>query len=53
MNVSPVNLKAYDLWLRQEIEVGHLIQRKDSRKESGGRFTRKMGGDGRMILENR
>jgi hypothetical protein len=36
------NKNVYGLWLRQEIGVGYLVERKDSGREPGGRFTRKM-----------
>jgi hypothetical protein len=43
MDAPLVNQKAQGLWLRQEIEAGHLGQRKDSRIEPGARrFTGKV-----------
>jgi hypothetical protein len=37
MDILPVNYKVYGLWLRQEIEVGYLEERRDSGIESGRR----------------
>lgn len=35
MSASPVNYKAYGQWRRQEMEEGHLGDRKDSGIEPG------------------
>lgn len=40
--MNKINLKASDLWLRQEIERGHPVERKDSGRELGGKFIGKM-----------
>jgi hypothetical protein len=42
MDALPLNYKAYGLWLRQEIEMGHKGSRKNSGIEPGRRFAGKM-----------